>query len=73
MFQIICNIKGSRAMLVSETQLQTIGRYNLLSDLLDSNGIVSEEVSRYFAGACSAEECAEMIQNRVSIMLSEQS
>ncbi len=37
------------------------------------NGIVSEEVSRYFAGACSAEECAEMIQNRVSIMLSEQS
>lgn len=31
-------------MLVSETQLQTIGRYNLLSDLLDSNGIVSEEV-----------------------------
>ena len=37
------------------------------------NGIVSEEVSRYFAGACSAEECADMIQNRVSIMLSEQS
>ena len=37
------------------------------------NGIVSEEVSRYFAGACSAEECAEMIQNRVSIMLIEQS
>ena len=31
-------------MLVNETQLQTIGRYNLLSDLLDSNGIVSEEV-----------------------------
>lgn len=31
-------------MLVSETQLQTIERYNLLSDLLDSNGIVSEEV-----------------------------
>ena len=31
-------------MLVSEPQLQTIGRYNLLSDLLDSNGIVSEEV-----------------------------
>lgn len=37
------------------------------------NSIVSEETSRYFAGACSAEECAEMIQNRVSIMLSEQS
>ena len=31
-------------MLVSETQLQTMERYNLLSDLLDSNGIVSEEV-----------------------------
>ncbi len=37
------------------------------------NSIVSEETSRYFAGACSAEECAEAIQNRVSIMLSEQS
>lgn len=37
------------------------------------NSIVNEETSRYFAGACTAEECAEMIQNRVSIMLSEQS
>lgn len=37
------------------------------------NSIVNEEISRYFADACSAEECAEIIQNRVSIMLSEQS
>ncbi len=37
------------------------------------NSIVNEETSRYFAGACTAEECAEAIQNRVSIMLSEQS
>ena len=35
--------------------------------------ITAEETSRYFAGECSAEQCAEMIQNRVSILLSEQS
>lgn len=35
--------------------------------------IISEETSAYFAGECSAEKCAELIQNRVSIMLSEQS
>lgn len=44
MFQILCNIKGSRAMAISESHLQTISRFNLLSDLLDSNGIVGEEV-----------------------------
>lgn len=37
------------------------------------NKIISEETSAYFAGNCSAQQCAEMIQNRVSIMLSEQS
>lgn len=35
--------------------------------------IISEETSAYFAGECSAEKCAGLIQNRVSIMLSEQS
>ena len=44
MFQIICNVKGSRVMMITESHLQTIARYSLLTDLLDSNGIVSEEV-----------------------------
>ncbi|MGN0575621.1 MAG: ABC transporter substrate-binding protein [Ruminococcus sp.] len=34
--------------------------------------IVNEETVSYFEGECSAQQCAEMIQNRVSIMLSEQ-
>ncbi len=44
MNQIICNLKGSRTMTITDTHLQTLSRYNLLSDLLDSNGIVAEEV-----------------------------
>lgn len=35
--------------------------------------ITAEETSRFFAGECSAKQCAEMIQNRVSILLSERS
>ena len=31
-------------MMITESHLQTIARYSLLTDLLDSNGIVSEEV-----------------------------
>lgn len=31
-------------MCVTETNLNTLSKYNLLSDLLDSNGIVDEEV-----------------------------
>lgn len=35
--------------------------------------IVKEETELYFSGEYSSEKCAEMIQNRVSILLSEQS
>ncbi len=35
--------------------------------------ILSEEIERYFAGGCTAEACAEAIQSRASIYLSEQS
>ncbi len=35
--------------------------------------IMMEEMEKYFAGDCTAEECAEMIQSRASIYLSEQS
>lgn len=37
------------------------------------SSIISEETEYYFAGEHSAAQCAEMIQNRVSILLSEQS
>ncbi|MBQ6181510.1 MAG: extracellular solute-binding protein [Ruminococcus sp.] len=35
--------------------------------------IITEETDRYFNDECSAEECADMLQNRVSIFLSERS
>lgn len=37
------------------------------------NSIINEETDRFFAGECSASQCANMIQNRVTILLSEQS
>ena len=35
--------------------------------------IVDEEVKSFFAGERSAQETADMIQNRVSLLISEQS
>lgn len=37
------------------------------------NNIMNEEVLAFFADECTAEQCAEIIHNRVSILLSEQS
>lgn len=44
MYTILCNMKGSRQLSVEEAHLNTIDHYSLFSDLLDSNGIVSESV-----------------------------
>ena len=44
MYKIICNMKASRTIEITERQLQTIEKYSLFSDLLDSNGIVDESV-----------------------------
>ena len=44
MYTILCNLKGSRKLSVSETHLNTIEHYALFSYLLDSNGIVEESV-----------------------------
>ncbi len=38
------NAKGSREMTVTDDHLATIKRYALMSDLVDSNGIVDETV-----------------------------
>lgn len=37
-------MKGSRSMNIDENHLRTIEKFNLLADLLDSNGIVDENV-----------------------------
>ena len=44
MYKIICNMKASRTIDVTEKHLQTIEEYSLFNELLDSNGIVDESV-----------------------------
>lgn len=44
MYTIQTNTKGSRHIDISPAHLETIKQYALLSDLLDSNGIVDESV-----------------------------
>lgn len=41
-YEIVCNMKGSRKITVLESHLETIEKYSLLSELLDSHGIVDE-------------------------------
>ncbi len=41
--KIICNMKATRTMAISEENLQTIERYSLFDNLLDSNGIVDAD------------------------------
>ena len=43
-YTIQTNPKGSRSMDITDEHLQTLQRYALLGDLLDSNGIVDENV-----------------------------
>lgn len=44
MTKIQANSSGSRTIEVSEQHLQTIEKYQLLRDLIDSNGFVDEQV-----------------------------
>lgn len=44
MFKIQANASGTRSIEVSESHLETIEKYSLLSNLVDSNGIVDEPV-----------------------------
>lgn len=44
MYKILCNMKGSRSIMVEEKHLQTIQKHSLFCDLLDSNGIVDDSV-----------------------------
>lgn len=44
MFKIQANASGTRSIEVSERHLETIEKYALLRNLIDSNGIVDEPV-----------------------------
>jgi len=44
MAKILTNASGSRSIDVTEQHLATIERYQLLRDLIDSNGFVDEQV-----------------------------
>ena len=44
MYKIQANSSGTRSIEISETHLQTIDRYQLFRDLIDSNGYVDEQV-----------------------------
>ena len=44
MFKIQANASGTRSIEVSEKHLETIEKYSLLRNLIDSNGIVDEPV-----------------------------
>lgn len=44
MIKIQTNTSGSRSIEVSDQHLQTIERYQLFRDLIDSNGYVDEQV-----------------------------
>lgn len=42
--KIQTNVSGTRSMMVSEEHLNTIKKYSLLKNLIDSNGIIDESV-----------------------------
>lgn len=44
MYKIQANISGTRSIEVSDNHLQTIEKYSLLKNLVDSNGIIDEAV-----------------------------
>lgn len=44
MFKIQTNASGTRSMEITENQLETIREYSLFQDLIDSTGIVDEDV-----------------------------
>lgn len=44
MNKIQTNASGTRSIVISDQHLETIDKYNLFSDLIDSNGFVDEAV-----------------------------
>jgi hypothetical protein len=44
MYKIQTNASGTRNMVITDKHLETIEKYSLFSDLIDSNGFVDEDV-----------------------------
>ena len=44
MYEIPTNVKGSRQMAIDERHFETIRKHSLFNQLIDSNGIVDENV-----------------------------
>ncbi len=44
MYKILTNSSGTRSIDITEQHLETIEQYQLLRDLIDSNGFVDEQV-----------------------------
>lgn len=44
MYKIQSNVSGTRSIDINEEHLQTIDKYNLFRDLIDSNGYIDEAV-----------------------------
>ena len=44
MYKILTNSSGTRSMEISDQHLETIEKYQLFRDLIDSNGYVDEQV-----------------------------
>ncbi len=51
---IIANAKGSRTIEVTDQHMETLRRYALLSNLVDSNGIIDEIVVEKLKFNCRA-------------------
>ena len=44
MYKIQANASGTRSIEVNDSHLETIRKYSLLSGLVDSNGIIDEDI-----------------------------
>ena len=44
MYKIQANASGTRSIEISDNHLETIRKYSLLSGLVDSNGIIDEDI-----------------------------
>ena len=66
MYKIQSNKSGTRSIEVSEENLQTIDKYSLLNDLVESNGIIDDDTLAKLRGNIrsfifSNEDCKDLL------------
>ena len=66
MYKIQANQSGTRSIEVSDQHLETIDKYQLLRNLVDSNGIIDEEV----LDTCRIADMAQDLMVEGSLQLS---